>query len=426
MTAWHNWSGSVSAAPGRIAEPRDEAELAQIVAESAKVRVTGAGHSFMPLCETDGTLLRLDRMEGAIKVEPDRQSAWIPAGMSIAKATEQLWDMGLSLANQGDVNPQSIAGAVGTGTHGTGITLGSLSSQVTGMRLVKPNGEVTTCDADARPDLFNAARLSLGMVGVASAVRMKVLPAYHLSEKIEKKSLGEVLEAWDELVAAHRHIEFWVFPWADKVLLKTLDLAEPDGPYVHRPDVDETAFRVACNIAKALPFAIPVLQKAMTLAVSDEPPRTGPAWRIFPQDRTVRFEEMEYEIPYANGIDALKAAIAHVRKHRLPFAFPFEFRTVAGDDIWLSPFHAGPCISLSVHQYAPMAWQHIFAELEAVLRDHGARPHWGKRHTLGPDDVHALYPDAARFLAVRQQVDPAGKFVNASCARVFGIDTPGA
>ena len=199
MTEWRNWSGSVVAHPAHIARPRHEAELATIVRNAQRVRVTGAGHSFMPLCDTAGTLVSLEDMDGEMIVAPDRQSVDAPAGWSLKRLTAALWAEGLSLPNQGDVNPQSLGGALATGTHGTGQELGSLATLAQAFRLVTANGEVVECDRAKDPDLFEAQRLSLGMLGIATRARIAVLPALHLEERIEHRALSEVLERLPEL-----------------------------------------------------------------------------------------------------------------------------------------------------------------------------------------------------------------------------------
>src|SRR5215475_2721657 len=210
MAEWSNWSGSVKAAPAAIERPKTEAELSAIVARARKIRVAGAGHSFMPLCETDGTLLSLGDLEGEVDVSVDRTRAWAPAGWSLAKLTAALWEEGVSLINQGDVNPQALAGAIATGTHGTGIALGSLSTAARSFRLMLADGSVVTCSANERSDLFEAQRLSLGLLGVATRIEIDVSPAYHLEEIVQSRRLDDVAARWEELVAANRHVEFFV------------------------------------------------------------------------------------------------------------------------------------------------------------------------------------------------------------------------
>jgi FAD-linked oxidoreductase len=424
MTGWSNWSGSVAATPRLIARPRNAVELASLVGQAGKVRVVGAGHSFMPLCETGDLLLNLSDYEGAIDIAPDRQTVWAPAGWSLKKLTAALWDEGLSLINQGDINPQSLAGAISTGTHGTGAELGSLSTQACGFRLMTADGQIVECGPTLNRDLYETQRLSLGLLGVAVEIRINVLPAYQLEERVTRRPLAEVVERIDELAAATRHMEFFVFPYCDDVIFKTLHpvpAGEPGKLPKEVGEEDEAVFKMICDASAAIPALTPSLQKLIMKLAGKPSRRAGPAHLIFPSERNIRFEEMEYELPRAAGLPTLRAAIDHIRKRRLPITFPFEFRLAAGDDIWMSPFNAGPGASISFHQYAKMPWRPAFAEIEAVLRDGAGRPHWAKRHTLTPVDVHRLYPRAAEFLAVRQTWDPAGKFANTHLTELFGL-----
>jgi FAD-linked oxidoreductase len=419
MASWRNWSGSVSARPAAIEAPRTLAELQSLVAGAERVRVTGAGHSFMPLCETDGLLLRLGEMEGAIEVCDDGVSAWVPAGWPIHRLTPALWELGFSLANQGDIDKQAMAGALSTGTHGTGVTLGSISTQALAYRLVLADGSVVECDAEHEGELFQAARVSLGMIGVMQQARLALRPAYRLKETLRRAPLEEILGQWDALTAAHRHVEFFIFPYADQALMKILEPVETgdDQPGV---DIESGVLQFVSDLAAVAPFLAPTLQRLLTRAISPSV-RAAPAYKIFPSERATLFEEMEYEIPAAAGPDALRAAMAEVRRRGFPIIFPFEFRTVAADDIWLSPMHAGPCVSISFHQYAKMDWMTPFAAIEAVFAAAGGRPHWAKRHTLRSDDVLRLYPMAERWGEVRRRFDPTAKFMNATLRDLFAF-----
>ncbi len=415
--AWSNWSGSVTAS-GQVARPQSEGELAALVRSANKLRVTGAGHSFMPLCESGELIVSLDDMAGAMHIAADRRTARIPAGWSIRRLTAALWDEGLALANQGDVNPQSLAGAMATGTHGTGVDLGSLATFARGYRLIGADGEAHWCDADTNADLYQAQRLSLGLFGVATEIEVAVVPAFYLSERIEKRRWAEIRESYDALAQQHRHIEFWLFPHSDHVILKTLDLCDPCDPPPSTSDMEEATFRRILDLSARLPFLTPLLQRLMMKSgISGR--RRGPAHAIFPSDRTLRFEEMEYEMPRSAGLDTLDEVVGWIRKQRLPVTFPFEYRTVAADDIWMSPMNAGPVAAISMHQYAKMPWAALFAEAEAIFRAHGGRPHWAKRHTLSRADVAALYPMAGHYRAVRRAADPTGKFLNPHLETLF-------
>lgn len=421
MAEWRNWSGSVVARPASLARPRTEAALRDLVREARAVRVTGAGHSFMPLCETDGVLVSLAEMEGALRPGAGEGRIWAPAGWSLAKLTEALWAQGLSLPNQGDVNPQALAGAIATGTHGTGDALGSLSTIARAFRLVLADGSVVTVSPDNDRELYEAQRLSLGLLGIATEIEIACVPAYRLEERITKAPLAEVEARWSELSAAHRHVEFWMFPYADDVILKTLDVTAEEGEPKTASDMDESIFRFCCDVGATFPGLIPSLQRFM-MGASGASRRVGPAYKIFPSERTVRFEEMEYELPRAAGFPALRDALDWIRKRRAPVAFPFEFRIAAADDIWLSPFNKGPGASISMHQYAKMQWRDLFSGAEQIFRAHGGRPHWAKRHTLRADEIDMLYPAATQFRAVRRRADPQAKFANAHLRALFAIE----
>ena len=202
-------------------------------------------------------------------------------------------------------------------------------------------------------------------------------------------------------------------------MLKILEPVDA-GENLASGEPDDAAFGAICETVRRAPFLAGPLQKVMVRAIKPAE-RAAPAWRVFPSEREVRFEEMEYEIPAAAGAATLRAAIAEVRRRKLPIIFPFEYRSVAGDEIWLSPMNKGPCISISFHQYAPMPWREAFAAIEPVFRDAGGRPHWAKRHTLVTEDVLRLYPEARRWGEVRRRADPGGKFMNAPLRALFAF-----
>ena len=419
-TQWRNWSGSVHARPMQVARPATEAELRELVQRAVKVRVVGAGHSFMPLCETQGLLVDLAQLEGEIAVAADRQSVWAPAGWSLKKLTHALWELGLSLPNQGDVNPQSLAGAISTGTHGTGAELGSLSTFARAFRLMLADGSVVECSAAQHPQLFQAQRVSLGLLGISLSIRVAVVQAMRLEENIRRVPLGEIVEQFPALAARHRHVEFFVFPYADEVILKTLHPTLDEPPFQERDGNDERIFEFFCDLSANMPFATRTAQRLMMRFIRPTR-RVGPAHRIFPSERNVRFEEMEYELPREAGFPTLREAMSWIRRRRLPVTFPFEFRWVAGDDIWLSPFNRGPGVSISTHQYSKMPWQALLAEIEPIFRATGGRPHWAKRHTLDAQDVESMYPQAGAFRTVRANVDPRGKFTNPHLSQLFPL-----
>lgn len=431
MNAWTNWSGYVRAAPQKIATPTNEAELIATVREGPwPLRVAGSGHSFTPIVESNGTLLSLDRMSGVVSVDANAQTATVRAGSKIHALGRPLYDAGLALKNQGDIDRQAIAGAVGTGTHGTGPTLGSLSSEVAAFKLVTSGGEVLECSSNANSDVWAAGRTSFGSLGVMSEITLNLRKIYKLREK---NWLMPASACWHELAGlkdAHRHFEFFWFPYADDVVAKSLDetdeAAREPGTSEHmfsrgeRVTNDQRIFRFGCEIAKLAPSLSPVLQRFFTRAAMGASNRVRWSHEAFPSPRNVKFNEMEYAVPAANGADCIREIAEAVRAKKIATCFPLEFRYVKADDIWLSPFYKRDAVTISVHQFAGQDFATLFNTSEAIFKRYGGRPHWGKMHTLKAPDFEALYPKWDDYRALRRRLDPNGRFLNSHLRQVFG------
>lgn len=390
MAEWVSWSGGLRATPTAVAAPRSEDELAEVVRRVADdgrtVRPVGAGHSFSPLVPTDGVIVSLEHLSGVLAVDAAAGVAEVAAGTRIADLGAPLLAAGVALPNQGDIDRQAIAGACGTGTHGTGPTLPCLSAGVVGARVVLASGEVVDCDAGHHPELFGATRLSLGATGVVARLRLRVRPAYRLHERTWTEDPADTLAALDERIAATRHYEFFWVPGRDRCLSKSLDEtdAEPDPmPERRRERIDHSH-------------------------------------RVFPSVRDDRFEEMEYAVPAEAGPDCFAAIRALYRERHPDVAWPVEYRTLAADDVWLSPAYGRPTVTISVHQGAGLPHDALFADCEAVFRDHDGRPHWGKRQSLPPDELAALHPRWSDWWAARRAADPTGAFLNPMISALAG------
>jgi len=390
---WSNWSGGVACHPARQLMPAHEDALAQALRDARSadgaVRVVGTGHSFTPLCATDGTLVSLDAMEGMVSCEPAALRATVWAGTKLHALGAPLRAAGMALENMGDIDQQALAGAISTGTHGTGRDLGSLSTQVVGLRLLLASGEWCDCAPDREADLFAAARLALGTLGIITRVTLRLVSAYRLHARTWIAPLEECLADLPALIAAHRHCEFFWSPHDDACALKTL----------HPTDAE--------TVPDAPPPSAPTERLARYLA----PERVDWSDRVFPSARERRFEEMEFAVSAARGTDCLRE-IRHLMRTRHPdIAWPVEYRTLRADDIPLSPAYGRDSVTISIHQGAALPYQAFFADAEAVFRNHDGRPHWGKRHTYTARDLRDRYPLWHQFAAVRARVDPAGRFL---------------
>jgi FAD-linked oxidoreductase len=433
MPRWTNWSRSVRCTPRRILRPADEREVAAILAEAhgdqLPIRCVGAGHSYSPLVATSGTILSLKRIAGIVRADPAGRRAVIAAGTRLHKLGVPLREHGLALHNQGDVDYQALAGALATGTHGTGIGLRCLSASIEALRLVTPDGSVLECDAAREPDVFHAARLHLGCLGAVTAITLSLRPAYRLEDETRVLPLDEALAALPELVRRHRHVECWWFPHADVIGVRTM--SETDAPVNDRPVhrwvteqvVDNGLFGLVAALSRlpGLASCRPRLSRIVA-GLTRERPYVDWSYRVLATARSVRANEMEYAVPAAAGPDAIRAVAAYVRRKRTPVLFPIEYRYVAADDIPLSPFHNRDSAVLSIHQDARVSHEPYFADVERLLREMGGRPHWGKLHALSAAELEPLYPEWGAFQRVRARLDPSGKLMTPYLRRVLGGD----
>jgi FAD-linked oxidoreductase len=417
---WVNWSGSQRAIPAQIAAPRSRRELAELVASApGPVRVAGAGHSFSAGVVTDGTLLSLDALDRVLDVGDGLVR--VEAGIRLKALSRELHLRGLAMPNLGDIDAQSLAGALATGTHGTGTKLPNLSGQVTSVELILADGSERTLDGG---DELLAARVSLGALGVIAAVTLRCVPAFCLRHTDTPEPLEEVLAQLQERADAHDHFEFWTFPHADVALTRTMDRTQdaPNPPnrasaYVSDVLMDNYAFRAVNEVARRFPSTIPRLNRFAS-AVASRRERVNWSHASFASERLVRFEEMEYSVPREQAVPAVRAARAVLERHAV--SFPIELRFTAADDALLSPAHGRASAFVAVHVFKGMEYEPAFREVEAALSALGGRPHWGKRSFLSAREFAPRYPRWDDFQRIRAALDPEGRFANAWVRDVLG------
>lgn len=418
-TLWKNWSGLQQSRPTQFVKPTDVSELSQIIRQAQKCRVVGAGHSFSPLVCTDDTLISLDSLTGLVRYDKQLNQSTLHAGTRLKNLGAVLDPINQALQNQGDIDEQSLAGAVSTGTHGTGVDLTCLSGFVEGFQLVTANGEILECNATENSTIFEAGRVSLGSLGVLSQITMQNRPRYRLKEQIQLTPLKDILSHMDQWKTEHRHIECMVFVYAQDAILKTLDPTDDQIKTLPAPwPSDDTLLTLFSEIAQKTPRLNPYVQKLLGAFIK---PTTRVDWSsvVFPSVRETRFNEMEYQIPAERGLECLAEVVATLKKHKAPVFFPLEYRYVKGDDIWLSPFYQQDCASISVHQYHKQDCHEIFKIVEPIFWKYGGRPHWGKMHTLNASALKKLYPRWYDFLALRKELDPQQKWMNPYLESLF-------
>jgi FAD-linked oxidoreductase len=439
--AWRNWARTASATPRRVVHPRDLDELVTTVrngaADGLRVRAVGAGHSFTPVAVTDGVQIRLDSLDAFERVAPQPDGTTrvtVGAGIRLHALNALLADHGLAMRNLGDIDQQSIAGAISTGTHGTGARLGGLATQVVGARLVTATGEVVETSATAHPELFELARLGLGSVGVLAAVTLEVVPAYRLEAVEEPWPLDAVLaelDGPDGLVEANDHFEFYWFPHTRRALTKRNnrvadDVVAPLHPvraWVDDELLSNGLFAVANAVATIAPRLTASINEFSARALS---PRryTAASASVFVSPRRVRFREMEYAVPRDRLVEVLREIDAWIESSGEHVPFPVEIRFAAADDLWLSTAHGRETAYVAVHQYVRLPYTRYFAAVERIMAQVAGRPHWGKMHWLDAERLGALYPRFADAQRVRAEADPTGVFSTAYLDRLLGSTAP--
>ncbi|MCJ8512387.1 D-arabinono-1,4-lactone oxidase [Acinetobacter lwoffii] len=415
---WRNWSGSQFSA-ARIVQPSQISELQSLVKTHAHIRAVGAGHSFSPLAKTDEVLLNLDLLKGIVAFDQEKTQCTVRAGTRLYDLGKDLVPINQALINQGDIDQQSLAGAISTGTHGTGIDLPCISAFVEGFELLTADGELLQCHRGQNAEIFQAGRVALGSLGILTQITLQNRPRYKLKEQIQLCSLKDIFTHIGQWKHQHRHIEFWAFLHADQVILKTLDDTEDDiQPRQESWPSEDTLLTVCSELTRLFPKTNPYLQKLLSVFVKST---CYVDWssRIFPTPRNTRFNEMEYQIPVEQGLQCLQEVLATLRKHKVPMFFPIEFRYVKGDEIWLSPFYQRDSVSISIHQFYKQDYHAIFDLVEPILQKYQGRPHWGKLHSMSAASLRELYPKWDNFMVLRQQLDPQQKWLNPYLKELF-------
>jgi FAD-linked oxidoreductase len=429
-TAWQSWSGLATAQPRQVLSPTCGDDVVAAVraarGRGLGVKMVGTGHSFTEIAVADGVLLRPDRLVGVRSVDRDAMTVTVLAGTPLHVLNARLDGLGLALHNLGDIDRQTVAGAISTGTHGSGGQWASLSAQVVGVELVTADGSVVTATPDVDADLFQVARLGLGAVGILTAVTLRVEPAFRLHAVEEPMTWGEVVGGFDDLVEQHHHVDIHWFPHTDRALSKRNDrTTDPARPLSRvRALVDDDllsnrVFGLTNRLGNAAPGLVPTLNRVASRALTARS-YVDAAHRVFVSRRLVRFREMEYAVPRDAGMRALAEARRVMERGGWPISFPVEIRFARADDVWLSTAYRRESVYLAFHVNAQTDHTPYFHEVERVMRAHDGRPHWGKLHTRAADDLAPAYPRWDDVRRVRDRVDPDRLFANRYLDRVLG------
>lgn len=429
--AWSNWSGSVVCRPQEIATPGSIEELARVVGlharDGRRMRVTGAGHSFTPLVRTDDVMISMAKLQGITSIDEQTSTATVLGGTKLKALGDDLLRRGLAQENLGDIDVQTITGAISTGTHGTGVRFGNLSTQVVALTLVTASGDLLELSPEREPDLFKAAQVSLGALGVIASVTLRVVPAKRLRYQTRRERLQSVLDNLERYKQENSHFEFfWMpyTPWTQAKFTNETD-EKPTSANLwtefNRVVMENGVFWGLSESARLAPSLSRTVSAISAWGIA---PTTAVDYshKLFATPRAVRFQEMEYNIPAENFVAVMHEIQELIARRGYHVHFPIECRFVKGDDIWLSPAYQRDSAYLAAHMYKGMRYEEYFHDVEEVYQRYGGRPHWGKMHTLDALTLASRYPRWADFQRVRATLDPRGVFLNEYLRRLFGVE----
>ncbi|MEU6281792.1 D-arabinono-1,4-lactone oxidase [Streptomyces sp. NPDC047028] len=427
---WRNWGGNVAARPARQVVPASVDELAAAVRRAAedglKVKAVGTGHSFTSIAATDGVLIRPQLLTGIRTIDRKAMTVTVEAGTPLKRLNLALAREGLSLTNMGDIMEQTVSGATSTGTHGTGRESASISAQIKGLELVTADGSVLTCSETENPEVFAAARIGLGALGIVTAITFAVEPVFLLTAREEPMPIERVLAEFDQLWAENEHFEFYWFPHTGNTNTKRNNRsAGPEQPvgqlagWFEDELLSNGVFQVAQWVGRAAPSTVPAIARISSRALSART-YTDIPYKVFTSPRRVRFVEMEFAVPRAALTDTLRELKAMVDRSGLRVSFPVEVRTAPADDITLSTASGRDSAYVAVHMFRGTPYHAYFTAAERIFTAHEGRPHWGKMHTRDAEYFAEVYPRFGEFTALRDRLDPERLFQNDYLRRVLG------
>ncbi len=417
---WKNWAHTFEEKPEKVFYPKTIEEVCSLVKDAKehrkKIRVIGAGHSFTELARTNEWLVSLDLLSGIEDIDEDELTATVYAGTRLHEIGEELGKRGYAQENLGDINVQSIAGAISTGTHGTGIQFGNVSSQVIALTFVTADGEVITTSKTENQSYFHASLVSLGTFGIIVKVKLKMIKAPIYEYRSDKVKFQQLIKDLPDYINNNRHFEFYMFPYSDLVQVKTMNITEkqPQSLSFHHFKnlwLENYLFYFLSTISKWIPKTSSTISKISALGVG-KASVVSESFNLFATPRLVRFREMEYCIPIEHFQKAIREVKEKIETERFQVHFPIECRVVKGDDIWLSPSYQRNSAYIAFHMYKGMDYEHYFASMEEIMLRYEGRPHWGKMHTRTKEDLSNIYPKFQEFCEIRKQLDPNNMFLN--------------
>lgn len=432
---WKNWSGTVTCTPLQTFYPKSIEEVVLLVRRTKNagkyLRIVGSGQSFSSLVHTDQVLLSLEELAGIEQLDTEQGTITVYGGTIIQEILTEAASVGYTLENVGTMHEQSIAGAISTGAHGTGIKYGALATQVLAFTIVTAEGKLLECSPSYNTEVFKAAQLSLGLIGVIVKATMRITPLYPLREHRYTIGFDELPAQYEPLAKKHRHVSLYWHPYTDTVQVRTLDRTEEHLATEEEPlDTDEehpvrnkgSFERLALRLFSWIIRFYPQLTKHISrwyahIATSVETVTYCEGEAFYAP--VIVYNEMEYYLPIEHIPAVMMAIRDTIEQGQLPVHLPIAIRFVQEDDIWLSPAYERTSAAIAISIGKGMPYENVFKAIEAIFHQYGGRPHWGKIHTLTPEQVRVMYPKWDAFVHLRTLFDPYETLGNSYVNKYF-------
>lgn len=410
-----NWAGNITYGAARLHTPQTIAELQEIVARSERAKALGSRHSFSDVADTMGDLISLDRLDRVIALDKERRTVTIEAGTRYGELSGFLDREGYALHNLASLPHISVVGACATATHGSGDGNRCLATAVTALEMLTASGETMTLSRERDGDIFAGAVVSLGALGVVTTLTLDIVPRYAVSQVVyENLPLASATEHFDAIMASGYSVSLFT-DWKQRDAISQVWRKErtPDGARSEAFQPEPVWFGAKMASEPRHPISGMPAENCTAQGASPGPWHERlPHFRMDHTPSSGEELQTEYLVPRPQAVEALQA-VAEMQERIAPLLQVCEIRSIAADDLWLSPCYGQPCVG--IHFTWRKDWPAVRAllpEIEKRLAPFTARPHWGKLFTLPPERLRPLYPRLPDFQKLMRRFDPGSKFRN--------------